>query len=156
MVIAYGNKDKDYFFINKGLIRFFLKILMLSPQERIDAIVRYGGFKNIRAFVSALELTSPQIIYDIQSGKTKGISSKLAERISLVFPEIRRGWIFTGEGEMLDGKESGVMTQDGVFIPMELVRMFTNMTDAARLQEENVSRLTKIVDRLTGGTGKSD
>ena len=124
---------------------------MLSPQERIDAIVRYGGFKNIKAFVSALELNTPQIIYDIQSGKTRGISAKLAERISLVFPEISRAWIYTGEGEMLVGKEENATTEDGVVIPRELVQMFTNMTEAARLQEENVSRLTKIIDRLTGG-----
>lgn len=79
---------------------------MLTPQERIDAIVRYGGFKNIKAFVSALDLNTPQIIYDIQSGKTKGISEKLAERILLVFPEVNKAWLYTGEGEMLK-KEAG-------------------------------------------------
>ena len=39
----------------------------------------------------------------------------------------------------------------GVYVPQELVQMFTSMTEAARIQEENVARLTKMVDRLTGG-----
>lgn len=125
---------------------------MTSPQERIDAIVRYGGFKNIKAFVSALNLKGPQIIYDIQSGKTKNISDNLAERILLVFPEINRAWLLSGIGAMLDGEEEKVTGADGVVIPRELVQMFTNMTEAARIQEENVSRLTQIVNRLTGGT----
>jgi len=125
---------------------------MTSPQERIDAIVRYGGFKNIKAFVSALDLKGPQIIYDIQSGKTKNISDNLAERILLVFPEINRAWLLSGIGAMLDGEEEKVTGADGVVIPRELVQMFTNMTEAARIQEENVSRLTQIVNRLTGGT----
>lgn len=125
---------------------------MTSPQERIDAIVRYGGFKNIKAFVSALDLKGPQIIYDIQSGKTKNISDNLAERILLVFPEINKAWLLSGIGAMLDGEEEKVTGADGVVIPRELVQMFTNMTEAARIQEENVSRLTQIVNRLTGGT----
>ena len=125
---------------------------MTSPQERIDAIVRYGGFKNIKAFVSALDLKGPQIIYDIQSGKTKNISDNLAERILLVFPEINRAWLLSGIGAMLEGEEEKVTGTDGVVIPRELVQMFTHMTEAARIQEENVSRLTQIVNRLTGGT----
>ena len=99
---------------------------MTSPQERIDAIVRYGGFKNIKAFVSALDLKGPQIIYDIQSGKTKNISDNLAERILLVFPEINRAWLLSGDGDMLrmmpDPKLMKTVNQESVAITSAEVR----------------------------------
>ncbi|MBQ6762363.1 MAG: hypothetical protein IJP49_06385 [Bacteroidales bacterium] len=60
------------------------------------------------------------------------------------------GWVLTGEGEMLK-EPPGEENVAGVMIPQELVRMFTNMTESARIQEENIAKLAAMVDRLTGG-----
>ena len=43
-----------------------------------------------------------QRIFDIQRGKTKKISSQLANAIVSAYPQINLTWILTGEGEMLN------------------------------------------------------
>jgi len=58
---------------------------------------------NPKSFSEAIGLERPQAIYDIQSGKTKSISSKMADKIISAFPEINRSWLLAGEGEMLHG-----------------------------------------------------
>lgn len=84
------------------------------------------------------------------SNISRSIQPDKIEKISLAFPDLNTGWLLTGEGEML--KDAGESPEgQGVYVPQELVQMFTNMTEAARIQEENVARLTKMVDRLTGG-----
>lgn len=59
---------------------------------------------NPKSFSEKIGLDRPQAIYDIQSGKTKNISAKMADKIISAFPEIDRSWLLTGEGNML--KES--------------------------------------------------
>lgn len=59
---------------------------------------------NPKSFSEKIGLERPQAIYDIQSGKTKNISAKMADKIISVFPEVDRSWLLTGEGNML--KES--------------------------------------------------
>lgn len=41
-----------------------------------------------------------QSFYDVISGKTKNISSKMADKIVAVFPEISKDWLLTGNGSM--------------------------------------------------------
>ena len=48
-----------------------------------------------------LGLKSPQVFYDIKSGKTQGLSRKLLEAIQEKLPDINSVWLLTGEGEML-------------------------------------------------------
>lgn len=43
-----------------------------------------------------------KLFYDVKNGKTKNISSKMANSIISVFPEIHYNWLLTGEGEMLN------------------------------------------------------
>ncbi len=63
---------------------------------------------NPKSFSERIGLERPQAIYDIQSGKTKNISSKMADKIISAFPEIDRSWLLTGEGNILkpDGTTS--------------------------------------------------
>lgn len=126
---------------------------MLPAMERIDAICKHGGFRNLKALAKAIGLKTPQRLYDIQSGKTKDISTDLGEKILLVYQEINPDWVYRGEGEMLK-EPPGEENVAGVTIPQELVRMFTNMTESARIQEENIAKLAEMVNRLTGGAEK--
>lgn len=56
---------------------------------------------NPKSFSEKIGLDRPQAIYDIQSGKTKNISAKMADKIISAFPEIDRSWLLTGEGSMM-------------------------------------------------------
>lgn len=44
---------------------------------------------------------NPQNMYDIKSGKAKGVSNSIADKIVSTFPQYSRSWILTGEGDML-------------------------------------------------------
>ena len=50
---------------------------------------------------SKLGYSSPQLLYNISKGITKGISQSLADRIISAFPHYNRSWLMSGEGEML-------------------------------------------------------
>ena len=73
---------------------------MITANERIEAILRHGGFRNVTAFANLLGLNGPQKIYDIQSGKVKSIAPDLADKIFQVFPELNQEWVLCGRGEM--------------------------------------------------------
>lgn len=51
-------------------------------------------------FAKMIGVTTTQI-YDLQSGKVKKISEKVAEKILDVFPQYSKAWLITGEGSML-------------------------------------------------------
>ena len=74
----------------------------MTAQEKIEKLLIYLGI-NAKAFSEKLGYYRPQIIYDIQKGKTKRISEELANKIVSVFPEISRSWLLADEGDMLKG-----------------------------------------------------
>ena len=49
---------------------------------------------------SKLGYSSPQLLYNISKGITKGISPSLSDRIIDVFPHYSRSWLLSGEGDM--------------------------------------------------------
>lgn len=115
-----------------------------TVKERLAAFIEFKGLsKNKFEQICGLSRR-------YASNISRSIQPDKIEKISLAFPDLNTGWLLTGEGEML--KDTGESPEgQGVYVPQELVQMFTNMTEAARIQEENVARLTKMVDRLTGG-----
>lgn len=126
---------------------------MMSAKERIDALVAYGGFKNVTALAGALNLNGAQKIYDIQSGKTKSISSDLADKIFLVFPELNRDWVLSGRGEMtrngnvhVAGSNSGRIYSDDVNVAPEGVSISSE--DVRELISQN-GKLIDIIRELT-------
>ena len=114
-----------------------------TVKERLVAFIEFKGLSKNK-FETICGLSRRYV-----SNISKSIQPEMAEKISLKFPELNMGWILTGEGEML--KDNSSVEVPGIFVPQELVRMFTNMSEAARIQEENIAKLTQIVDRLTGG-----
>lgn len=76
----------------------------LTPPQIMEALAEYLK-------ISVAELSQkagyerPQSFYDVQSGKTKNISPKMANNIVSAFPEINKDWLLTGNGEMLIEEE---------------------------------------------------
>lgn len=115
-----------------------------TVKERLAAFIEFKGLSKNK-FEQMCGLSRRYA-----SNISRSIQPDKIEKISLAFPDLNTGWLLTGEGEML--KDAGESPEgQGVYVPQELVQMFTNMTEAARIQEENVARLTMMVDRLTGG-----
>lgn len=67
---------------------------------RFESIANHYGL-TIRGLSARLGLKTPQVFYDIKSGKVKGMSSNLLEKFKNNLPEISISWLQTGEGEML-------------------------------------------------------
>jgi len=82
---------------------------------------------NPKSFSEKIGLDRPQAIYDIQNGKTKNISAKMADKIISAFPEIDRSWLLTGEGNMLKPMETVfVKKSDGIpFYDMDVTAGIT-------------------------------
>lgn len=84
--------------------------MRISAKEIIECILRS---KNITAksLSEKMGLDRPQAIYDIQKLKTKNITSKMADKIISVYPDINRSWLLTGEGDMLnENNRNGVVS----------------------------------------------
>lgn len=76
----------------------------MNSQEKIEKLLNYLEI-NSKEFSERLGYDRPQIIYDIQKGKTKRISETLANKIISVFPNIRKAWLLADDGEMLTNTE---------------------------------------------------
>lgn len=70
----------------------------MTDAQRINALLEYTKL-NGKNFALRIGLSYPDSIYHIQRGRN-GISDKLADRIVMTFPEIDKGWLLTGEGNM--------------------------------------------------------
>ncbi|PXV61213.1 phage repressor protein C with HTH and peptisase S24 domain [Dysgonomonas alginatilytica] len=75
----------------------------MEAREILNKILKYSRL-NAKSFSEKIGLERPQAIYDIQKGKTKSISQAMLSKILSVFPELNKGWLLTGEGEMLSEK----------------------------------------------------
>lgn len=77
----------------------------MSSEITIGQIVLNGILQHEGTTISALGvrlgLERSQALYDINKGKTQGISIKMANRIKATFPHYNRSWLLSGEGDML-------------------------------------------------------
>ncbi len=95
----------------------------MTAAEKIEKMLIYLSI-NAKVFSEKLGYERPQIIYDIQKGKTKRISAELADKIVSVFTEINKSWLLADEGEMLKdasnnavvGEVSGINNMVGTTI----------------------------------------
>lgn len=72
----------------------------MTAADIIDKILEHFQL-NTKSFSEKIGLDRPQAIYDIQTGKTKNVSPRMADKIISVFPNIDRRWLLTGEGDMI-------------------------------------------------------
>lgn len=73
--------------------------MKLDDWQRIEKIVRWTGL-SVNSFAMNIGLNRSENLYQIKKGNN-GISKELAELIASKYPEISKGWIITGEGDML-------------------------------------------------------
>ena len=71
----------------------------MSTQKRIQAILDYTK-QSRRALGISLGYSDGTVLFHIMNGRNS-ISTKLANNITTVFPEINYKWLLYGEGEML-------------------------------------------------------
>ena len=90
---VFTSKNQEIF-----CIKYFL--ISMTASEKIEKVLMYLDI-NAKVFSEKLGYERPQIIYDIQKGKTKKISEELASKIVSVFSDISKSWLLAGEGEML-------------------------------------------------------
>ena len=76
-----------------------LKIINTEDWPRLEAVSVYKKM-SINKFARFIGLPAAENLYRIKRGQN-GISRSLAARISDHCPEISRGWLLCGEGEML-------------------------------------------------------
>lgn len=78
----------------------------------------------------------------------RDLSRRVLEQIEKFYPDLNIDWIKTGAGEMLLSTPSQV---DSLVLSGEAMKIFLNMSTTISRQEENISKLTDMVNRLTGG-----
>ena len=118
-----------------------------TVKERLLAFIEYKGMSKNK-FETLCGLSKRYV-----SNISQSISPVVCKRISLRFPELNMGWLLTGEGEMLSdpGGQSRKPELGDVVLSGDMVKLFINMTETIKRQEDNISALTAMVDRLTGG-----
>lgn len=77
----------------------------MTEYERINKLLDYLKI-SANKLSKLLGMRSPQIFYDIKSGKC-GISKDLVKKIQEKFCNINAGWLLTGEGSMILPEEAG-------------------------------------------------
>lgn len=137
----------------------------MEASKKIDEILKY--FKiNAKVFSELLGYDRPQIIYDIQSGKTKRISENLASQIISVFPTIRRAWLLADDGDMINssvtqishgdnspnmnGALNNVDNQSNLLGKAldEISEMRKALTNALSVNQRNTDRLLIIIENM--------
>lgn len=107
----------------------------MNASEKIEKLLEYLEI-NAKVLSEKLGYERPQIIYDIQKGKTKRISEDLACKITSVFSEVSKSWLLADEGEMLRGGVSQNANGDN------------NTQIAGNGNNVNASTLDKALDEI--------
>jgi hypothetical protein len=72
---------------------------MLTEWQRLEQVVKWAGL-SVNSFGREIGLSRSETLYQIKRGNN-GISRDLAETICRRYPQISKGWIMAGEGQML-------------------------------------------------------
>ena len=123
----------------------------MTPSERLNEVLRITG-TNVKSLSERLGYNRPQGLYDVSAGRTKTLSADLARKIVTAFPEFNYAWLVTGEGEMMtDRPRTDTFTFTG-----DALKLFLNLSNTIVRQEENISKLADMVNRLTGSAPKKE
>lgn len=137
----------------------------MNADKKIDEMLAYLNI-NAKAFSERLGYARPQIIYDIQKGKTKRISDELANKIVSAFPAIRKSWLLADDGDMISSGVTQVSHGDnspnmnGSVNTIEhsstllskaldeISEMRKALTDALSVNQRNTDRLLTIIENM--------
>ena len=119
-----------------------------TVQERLIAFIEYKGLTKNK-FETMCGLGKRYV-----SNISKSISPDVAQRISLTFPELNMGWVLAGVGDMItrDEPKGDTVNQGSVSASKETTRVYINLSETLKSQQETIRVLTDMIDRLTGGT----
>ena len=84
----------------------------MDDWQRLDKIIRWTGM-SVNAFALNIGLRRSENLYQIKRGNN-GISKELAETIVLRYPNISKGWILAGEGEMFCNNQTKNISGNGI------------------------------------------
>lgn len=123
-----------------------------TEYQRIADLLDYLGL-NALGLSKELGLKTPQIFYDIKSGKC-GISKGLAQKIQEHFLNINPAWLVTGEGEMLRcNNEARVNSSSEAASGSELIVKMMNEKQIAPYglledKDKQIEKLNRQIGRL--------
>jgi len=72
---------------------------ILSPKDRLIALKLHTGM-SLKRMAEEAGINTPQTLYEIKKGR-HSFSQDVAVKLQRRWPEVSRGWIMSGEGEML-------------------------------------------------------
>lgn len=126
----------------------------MTASEIINAILEFEQ-KTAAQFAEEIGLGRPQGIYDVQKGKVKNISIRLANLIRHAKPIYRKEWLLTGEGDMIDAtvedKEPlhGEAKVDSLSVINKLVMLNENTEKDIQSLRDDISILSSKIEALS-------
>ena len=77
-----------------------IKIINTEDWPRLEAVINYLEMRSVNQFAMHIGLPVAENLYRIKRGQN-GISRALADRIVEHYPQISKGWLLSGDGNML-------------------------------------------------------
>ena len=88
----------------------------MDASEIIERLLKFSEL-NASEFAMKIGTKTTQAIYDLQRGRTKTISSSMADKIISCYPQVNKAWLLTGEGDMLNKPNRQVAKDEAVESP---------------------------------------
>lgn len=88
---------------------------MLDTWHRLERVIKWAGL-SVNSFALTIGLKRSENLYQIKRGNN-GISRDLVNLIVTKYPNISKGWLMTGEGEMLIESQQSSSLSDSQGIP---------------------------------------
>lgn len=114
-----------------------------GESDRIGKIINYSGL-NLIEFCRKIGYNKPDLLTD-QITKGKKPDKELLYKILNNFPEIRRDWLFYGNGKMIKEKENNENSENKADLYKELYEMAKQRNKDL---EAEIERLKKEIERL--------
>lgn len=137
----------------------------MTAQETIKVILEYLGMTPTE-FSKCIGLERAQAIFDMQTGKTKTVSKRMASQIKKAYPAFSEVWLLTGSGEMLETEMpancfsdrspqiiSKTNMDDALHIIQDLIKQVANKDAIIAELTENNKRLTDAFEKLAVAQG---
>ncbi len=110
-----------------------------SNWERIESVINWAN-ENPNSFARLIGLRRSENLYQIKRGNN-GISRKIADMITEVFPAINKLWLLTGEGDMFAPAELSTAAK-----PLYNVGVEEHIRDIAALEPNDHLILPRSID----------